>query len=205
MAYCYEFGTQVKAGCGHAMSVVPEGGSCGCLACGATCTGRFSGCAAIVKKGGYMPILAPKWASSGTAQSALAVTPVSPPASSPPVVAPVVAPAPPMVVATEGAVELAQAAGLEEVRSLLVQLLDDGSNDTLARLETGIAARDAELSAAFDRLVGSQVGLAGLVNEVKEGQDDVVHLLRAIEARVGAIESDNATRPSLRSMLRRIG
>lgn len=197
MAYCYEFGTQVKDGCGHAMSVVPEGGSCTCLACGAACTGLFSGCAAIVKKGGYMPILAPRWATSGKAGNGLAVKAETPP--------PAVTLAPSVVVHPDAAPEPAPVGGLEEVRSLLVRLVEETSADALAQLERGMAARDAELSAAFDRLVGSQMGLASLVNEVKEGQDDVVALLRAIEARVGAIESDAATRPTLRSMLRRIG
>lgn len=200
MAYCYEFGTQVKDGCGHAMSVVPEGGSCTCLACGASCTGLFSGCAAIVKKGGYMPILAPRWATSGKAGNGLAVK-----AETPPPVAPVLAPVPPVVAPTDAAPEPAPVGGLEEVRSLLVRLVEETSADALAQLERGMAARDAELSATFDRLVGSQMGLASLVNEVKEGQDDVVALLRAIEARVGAMESDAATRSTLRSMLRRIG
>ena len=62
MGRCYEFGVVVREGCDHAMVVPGEGGRCECAACGASCPGRFPGCAAIVSRPGYVPVLAPAWA-----------------------------------------------------------------------------------------------------------------------------------------------
>ncbi len=62
MGHCYEFGTTIVGGCGHAMTVGPEGGACQCPTCGAHCEGRFKACEAILATPGYVPRVAPGWA-----------------------------------------------------------------------------------------------------------------------------------------------
>lgn len=66
MGYCYEFALDIVSGCGHAMTVAPEGGRCECLTCGARCPGRFNGCAPVLEQPGYIPLTAPAWARERT-------------------------------------------------------------------------------------------------------------------------------------------
>ena len=67
MGRCYEFGPLIGEGCEHTMVVAAEGGHCECPSCGVTCPGRFAGCAAVVAKPGYVPVLAPKVAPTPSA------------------------------------------------------------------------------------------------------------------------------------------
>lgn len=46
---CNEFGPQILPGCDHPMTAA--GGCCTCAHCGARCTGRFKGCAAVWARG----------------------------------------------------------------------------------------------------------------------------------------------------------
>ena len=59
MGRCYEFGVVITEGCDHTMTVPDEGGRCVCNSCGADCLGRFNGCASIISRPGYVPLLAP--------------------------------------------------------------------------------------------------------------------------------------------------
>src|SRR3954469_2771862 len=45
MGWCYEFGPQIGEHCDHPM--VAGERSCTCSACGAVCTGRFTGCSEV--------------------------------------------------------------------------------------------------------------------------------------------------------------
>lgn len=49
MGWCQEFGAEVRAGCGHAMTARPS--SCACPECGAVCEGKFAGCAVVWANG----------------------------------------------------------------------------------------------------------------------------------------------------------
>lgn len=60
MGRCYEFGVVIHEGCEHTMVVSPEGGACLCGSCGASCTGRFRGCDAVLALPGHIPIAAPE-------------------------------------------------------------------------------------------------------------------------------------------------
>lgn len=62
MGRCYEFGAAINSACEHAMVVDEDGGRCGCATCGATCLGRFAGCADIISRPGFVPVTAPAWA-----------------------------------------------------------------------------------------------------------------------------------------------
>src|SRR5687768_4144955 len=77
MGRCYEFGAVIHEGCDHAMVVSPEGGACVCGTCGVACTGRYSGCEAILAIPGHVPLAAPrrKDASTRVALSARAAAP----------------------------------------------------------------------------------------------------------------------------------
>jgi hypothetical protein len=49
MGHCYEFETEIQAGCDHPM--VAQADCCVCPDCGARCTGKFNGCAAVWARG----------------------------------------------------------------------------------------------------------------------------------------------------------
>ena len=86
MGRCYEFGVSIDPSSELAMVVSPEGGHCVCPSTGATCRGRFAGCAEIISQPGRIPPNAPEW-SIGTrtdptlASHAQATTPATHPAA----------------------------------------------------------------------------------------------------------------------------
>ncbi len=68
MGRCYDFGVSIDASSERAMVVAPQGGLCICPSSGASCPGRFAGCAAILNQPGRVPPNAPSWAVEATSE-----------------------------------------------------------------------------------------------------------------------------------------
>ncbi|MHB1987954.1 MAG: hypothetical protein ACYCSF_08220 [Acidimicrobiales bacterium] len=56
MGWCNEFGSEITAGCDHAMQASTE--SCTCPECGVICSGRFKACPAVWAAGPRTVVLA---------------------------------------------------------------------------------------------------------------------------------------------------
>lgn len=140
MGRCYEFGVSIHDGCEHAMVVAAEGGHCECQVCATSCPGRFSGCAQVVARPGYVPLLAPR----------LPLPSAPPPASTVPVA---VAPRPveangsaeatPSPPAPSGAVSLVQDL-LEELRRQ--RATNDEMRSTMAELGERLGSLERALA-----------------------------------------------------------
>lgn len=200
MGRCYEFGVGINDSCEHAMSVTLTGGACECTVCGAHCPGRFAGCAQVVDKPGHVPALAPSWARSGDAAG-----PPRPELSRP--LGPGAwAPAP---LLTGGNGDPRPIGGVEAelaaIRELVEKLLERPDGADLLSFGTGLAARDAELSEAFDRFVEGQRRLSTEMRDTRDTQIQLADLLGRVDRRLATLEEAIGSRSGIADWLRKLG
>ncbi len=170
MGRCYEFGVVIGAGCDHAMVVPAGGGRCECRSCGAVCTGRFDGCAAIVSQPGYVPVVAPAWA--------VEVSPAEPSA----------------LARAETGVEIVVPEGRhgDEGLGVLVERMDESlrrAGEPAARLEqlaAEVAARDEIIAEAFEAMNAAYRELAAELRSLADAQRALAEATGKIEAALEA-------------------
>lgn len=199
MGRCYEFGVSVDEACEHAMSVVADGGSCECTVCDARCPGRFAGCAQVVDQPGYVPVLAPAWARSGTASAAPAPELAPPRPVHRPVVRDLEAGRPARPV---GDVE----SELAVIRELVEKLLDrPPAGDEFGGFRAVLDERDTELTAMFERFLAVHGQLTTQVEQTTAAQARLAELLGRLERRLATIEELLTNRSGVIDWLRRLG
>lgn len=187
MGRCYEFGPVIGAGCEHTMVVPSSGGRCECPNCGVICEGRFSGCAAVIAKPGYVHALAPPSArqlhavetvqpAHAVAESGLAVEVASPDEPS------------------------ANGHALDHVGDAAAVHMAPDVRRFLSELRTMLDARDTELVDTFTRLEEAYTTLVKKVDEVHEGQRRIEELLVALEPQIGRSDTVDRAVSSLRGL-----
>lgn len=149
MGRCYEFGVAVGQGCDHPMVVAADGSACACSECGTVCKGRFDGCAAVLARPGYSPVLA----------VAVAVTPAP--------VTPAPVPAAPVPAALAPAVDIPEGPAVPAV-SDVPQPQPGAVVDSIEALRHDLETRDIALGEAFERLITSYDRLTGVVELLGE-------------------------------------
>ena len=169
MGRCYEFGVVVGQGCDHPMVVASDGSACACSECGALCKGRFDGCAAVLARPGYSPVVT-------TVPVSIAAPRVRPPASS---VAVAVAPAVPEVPAVE--VPLVAEAPEPVVSEQPVM-------DSIDALRRDLETRDVALGEAFERLITSYDRLMEGVAADREARDRLIGAVELLAERLAELE-----------------
>jgi uncharacterized coiled-coil protein SlyX len=196
MGRCYEFGVVIQDECDHPMVVSPEGGACVCGSCGASCLGRFSGCAAILAMPGHVPIAAPRAAM--TAKHARRTVPLRPPPSEEQAPEVLAMPALPAELIETPAPTTAPAP-VDDVRlgdlvEVFRHALDrpDRAAALLVDLRQELVTRDAELAAAFDRLATQQDRLATELAADRVARECLVESMAEVTDRLQTIEKSLA-------------
>ena len=200
MGRCYEFGAIIHEGCDHAMVVSSEGGTCVCNTCGSSCPGRFSGCGSILAQPGYVPVLAPRWATDPSVER---------PAHASTLVLDTPAPTTSTANATNG-VAKAEVVAPAQQQVRILELLEsmsrsDEVQELFTELRESLQGRDVELAQTFERLEKAYERMTETVAEVADQQQRLFNALAALEGRVDTL-TDVAGRPmfpALRGRLRR--
>ena len=193
MGRCYEFGPVIGPGCEHTMVVPSSGGRCECPNCGVICEGRFSGCAAVIAKPGYVHALAPP-----SARQPQAVGAVAPIAENETTTRPE---APVELLSPERASK--NGSSLDHVGESATVTMAPDVRRFLTELRTMLDARDAELVETFTRLEDAYTALVAKVDEVHEGQRRIEELLDALQPQIGRSDAVDRAMTSLRGFFGR--
>jgi hypothetical protein len=178
MGRCYEFGVSIDEACDHAMVVAPEGGACVCATCGSSCTGRFTGCAAILAKPGHVPLAAPRRLVDLPHAAGRVTVPLRPPAPEPEERSD-----PTPTVPTSQPI-LTEAIDRLDKLPALVESMGGG----IDALREELRQRDDELLSVFERLAEAYDRVARELAADRAARDRLVATIGDLSARLEALE-----------------